>query len=455
MRPPTQRPSAEYDEIKGNRVPTVDLRSPESSVRDERVRVGEFWVKVLLLLAIVLQRIFLPGLLLSITVVIMYGILCVLAARGLLRVATGRLLMFLVAYSVLALAAGLSSWRTPAASLNSFLFLALIYAPWALEIRHIDGGSQRRVALFFVRTMSVIGVVGFVQLTTQFAGVWRYQDYVGGLIPPTWQSLGYNTNNQIAWNIEIVKGQGFFFLEPSLLSQYCALAILLVVLLRLHWIYLVPLLLGMVGTLSGTGVLLLAFGFVAIVLTRPRAIRPLYVVVAVVGLIAVVNTPAGDLMLERRGEAAESGTSGSFRFVDPYSDVLEGLAKEPNRVVIGAGPGTSERLLTSPRGGVAAAPVVYTIPAKLLFEYGAVAATFFLVFFLSCLLGRGCGWGFGLAMAFMLFFLSGALLQPSTAVIAWALCTAWRPSVPLKAAARPAVEPLPAMLPVPSGGVRA
>jgi hypothetical protein len=109
--------------------------------------------------------------------------------------------------------------------------------------------------------------------------------------------------------------------------------------------------------------------------------------------------------------------------------VSRGLADDPLRSVIGAGAGASDRLLESDRAGGEA--VVYTIPAKTAFEYGLVATVLFLLFLLLSIYR-------GLAMPvlptvvmFMIFFLSGSLLQPHTVFTAWLLTSIWGPPVTL------------------------
>ncbi len=63
--------------------------------------------------------------------------------------------------------------------------------------------------------------------------------------------------------------------------------------------------------------------------------------------------------------------------------------------------------------------VSYSLIPKLAFEYGVVAGGLFVVFLLVSML-RGAPWKIvpG-SLVFMTFFLSGALLQPQTAFLAW------------------------------------
>ena len=129
--------------------------------------------------------------------------------------------------------------------------------------------------------------------------------------------------------------------------------------------------------------------------------------------------------------ASNSASSLSLRFVLPYDQVAQGLSEDPGRYLVGAGPGSAERLLENARQGTGLA-VVYTIAPKVIFEYGVPAGVLFLIF-LGCCLFRGPphrvvpG-----ALVVMLGLLSGSLLQPHTLLVAWLLSVVWsRDPVPV------------------------
>jgi hypothetical protein len=186
--------------------------------------------------------------------------------------------------------------------------------------------------------------------------------------------------------------------------------------------------LGMAATLSGTGILLLVLGVTLLVVLVPNRIRPSYLIAGIIGLAISFSTPAGNILLDRRDETTQQGTSGYSRFVQPYTEVSRGLAEHPSRYFVGAGPGASDRLLESHRyqGGDA---VVYTIAPKMAFEYGLIAAMIFSCFLLVSILRGPPMPVLPTAVAFMIFFLSGSLLQPHTIVIAWILTSLWGPPV--------------------------
>jgi len=152
-----------------------------------------------------------------------------------------------------------------------------------------------------------------------------------------------------------------------------------------------------------------------IALGLPRIADAAPVLAGLLGLVIVFQTPAADFLLSRSDEASQSGSSGSLRFVQPYTEVFAGLQAEPVRYLVGAGPGTADRLLESDAGGKVGEAVVYTIAPKLAFEYGLIAAVVFMAFMLVSILRGPPMPALPAAVIFMLFFLSGSLLQPQRA----------------------------------------
>ena len=158
-------------------------------------------------------------------------------------------------------------------------------------------------------------------------------------------------------------------------------------------------------------------------LRAPNRIQPRAVVAGALCLIVVFLTPAGGILLDRRTEASRSGSSGSLRFVQPYTGVVAGLRQEPSRYLVGAGPGASDRLLASTRSGGEA--VVYAIAPKVAFEYGLFSLVVVVAFLLIAVLRGPPIPVLPASMLFMMFFLSGSLLSPHVIVTAWLLTSAW------------------------------
>ncbi|GAB76826.1 hypothetical protein SAMN05421595_1961 [Austwickia chelonae] len=413
------------------------VHDPDAEHPRRQVRRTMALLKWLLVGSIVLQRFQVPG---GIPVTLLLLLLgaALMVAWGTAVISRRATVLFLIATSSMAFLSWLAGQTQAEASMTSFLFLMMLYTPWILRVRDDLRECMTELGRFYVMLMSVFGVVGFVQLTVQFLRIWSYTDYLGQ-VPEAFLIPGFNSAAMLTYGSGIYRAHAFVFLEPSMLSQSCGLALIVGLALRLRLAALVGPALGLIGATSGTGMMLLGVGVTLIVLLRPRLLRPAFIALAVVGLIGMLLSPAAAPLLERSDEIGQSGSSGSLRFIDPYDQVIQGLEKDPLRVVRGAGPGTSERLLTSARGLGQA--VVYTIPAKLLFEYGAFAGGLFLAFILYSMLRPLSIPLLGPSMVFMLMFLSGALLQPNTCLMAWLMLVIWRRPLP-----EPGAEDAPAVV---------
>ncbi len=385
-------------------------------------------VSLLVVLLVLTQRIGIPVGDTSISVALPLGYLLigVLVVRGSVTVSRTRMeLLFLALAGVLtvtAIVGGIGGAGTEF-SLASLGLLVAIYLPWVLHARGADSlALVRHAGTTFIRTMLVLAAVGLAQVTAQLTGVWDWVDYLRQWLPSGYIVPTYNYNNSLEWGSDTFKGTAFVLLEPSFLSQFCALAILIGLVLRVRPWQIVLLIAGMGASVSGTGIFLLSAGAVLMLFRAPRLIRPAYVVSGAVAVALVLWSPIADFLLSRSGELTETESSGYARFVAPYKQVLAGLNDEPIRWLIGAGPGTSESLLLTNREGVGSL-VLYSIIPKLAFEYGVIAGGLFVVFLVVAML-RGTPWKVvpG-SILFMVFFLSGALLQPQTAFLAWILTT--------------------------------
>ena len=382
---------------------------------------------VALFLGIALQRFALPLGSDGISMTLAVGLLCVsaLVLSGGLVHDTTRLILFAAAAAACGLATWLVTMHSGEASVNSFLLLVVVYLPWLFRVPDAKGREVGASWLsgLFVKIMLAFALVAIAQMVTQVAGLWRYQDPLEKL-PQKLLLADYNTTIPIEYLSPIMKSQGFLFLEPSFLSQFLAVAILVGVMRRVALWQLVVCGLAMVCTYSGTGMVLLAAGLVAILVRSPRQIRPSMVALAALGVVALLVSPYAAPLLSRTAEVSDSTSSLSLRFVEPYLQVAQGLEASPGRYLIGAGSGTAERLLENDREGSGLA-VVYTVAPKLLFEYGMLAGSLFLMFFLVTLLRRGPYRVIPGSLVVMLGFLSGSLLQPHSLLLAWLLTAVW------------------------------
>lgn len=401
-------------------------------------------VLVLIVLVLVLQRFVIPagGSPAPLVVPVGYAGAAVLALTGRLTVDRLRLELFAIAAVLCAATTFITAVRGGSPSVTSLGLLLVLYLLWTLRAVPGTATAFRQVARGFVSAMVVLASVGVAQLALQLAGVWRYRDYLADVVPSSWLSQAFNTNIPAYFGSPVYKANAFVFLEPSYLSQFAALAVIAAIVIRAPVWQVLVLLSGLFSAISGTGIILLAAGLLLLLVRAPSAFGPRHLVaLAAVGGAALL-TPVGSLLLDRVGEPTETGSSGYLRFVQPYTEVAQGLESDPVRYVVGAGAGAVERLLTSSRGGYLGQAVVYPIVPKLVFEYGLVAGGVFALFIVLALVDRAPWRVVPGSLVVMLFFLSGSLLQAHTVFIAWLLTSFWTEQ-------RTATTPLPREGPAP------
>ena len=411
------------------RVKTERLRLAPASPRpvaerDRRYVLGV--LRALLLTTLLGQRLVVPlgaDNRVSLPLLVAYVAGFLLLLRGALVSNRVRTELYVTALIVLVASAAGANWLGNTVSLNSLLLLLVLYLPWVFCVAPRFRDLFVPVLGTFVTAMTGCAVLGGGQMVAQLLLGWTYTDYLQQWLGPNWLDLTFNTENTLAWNNPLVKANAFVFLEPSFLCQFCALALVAALLIRAPaWQQLV-LGLGMAATLSGTGILLLVLGTVLILLRAPNRIQPRVVVAGGICLTIVFLTPAAGILLDRRDEASQSGSSGSLRFVQPYTGVIAGLQQDPSRYLVGAGPGASDRLLASTRSGGEA--VVYAIAPKLAFEYGLLSLVVFMAFLLVAVLRGPPIPVLPATTLFMMFFLSGSLLSPHVIITAWLLTSVW------------------------------
>ncbi|MGY1749218.1 hypothetical protein [Modestobacter sp. SYSU DS0511] len=384
-------------------------------------------ITALLVIVLLTQRLLVPvgASPVQVSLILTYGVVGLLLVGGLLRVDQLRAELLGLA-AVLCLAATVVASVTGGlVSVTSLGLLLALYLLWTLRVGPGHTETLQRVARNFVLVMLVFAVVGVAQLGAQLAGLWSYTDYLGEVLPPDFVSQTYNTNIPLEYGSDVHKGNAFVFLEPSFFSQFCALGAIVAFVTRAPSWQVAVLVAGVFSAVSGTGIILLIGAGVLVVVRAWWLIRPVHLVTLAALAFGVLVSPVAPLLLDRVDETGRTGSSGYLRFVQPYTEVADAMVAEPMRFLVGAGAGSVERLLPSVRDGELGQAVVYTIVPKLLFEYGLLAGGAFVLFIVLALLDRGAWRVVPGSVLLMIFLLSGSLLQPHTAIIAWLLTGLW------------------------------
>ena len=256
-------------------------------------------------------------------------------------------------------------------SITSFALLAMMYLPFVFMLR--PGAAGNIDTDWILRAFANVGlfcaVAGIAQFAAQFV---IHADWLFDFTPylPAWlrSSGGYNTVIPAADGL--FKSNGFFFKEPSLFSLAVAFALLLEIARFRRWLRLGTLVLALMLTYSGSGLLVLAVG-----LLFPLRLRNFLRLgaVALVGALAafllwdVLNL---DFTLGRVEEFTQPRASAYMRYVAPVRLIAESIMEHPWTFWIGFGPGTIYRT----GGDIWGWFYEYHDPtiAKLIFEYGVI-----------------------------------------------------------------------------------
>ncbi|WP_239310405.1 MULTISPECIES: hypothetical protein [unclassified Frankia] len=347
----------------------------------------------------------------------------VLLARGDLVADMGRTQAYLVAMAACVSSALVVFTRgLDGNSLTSLLLLVVTYAPFCCRLR-----ADTSVALFprlldrFAVMTAVLAGFAVAQFGLQLLG-WHYSDIIGGIVPPELIMRNFNTSYPVAYGSSLYKANAFVCLEPSFCSQFLAIGLVVSILRGVRRWRLPLLVVAILTTVSGTGVILLAAALVLLAVHK----GPRFAATAVAGLALVVTavsfTPAADVFAERATETATSSSSGSLRFVQPYTRTYDRLGGDPLTVLFGSGPGWSDRDADEFMHSTGL-PLNYAMLPKLVLEYGLVGGAAFLVLIVWAFV---CGSpSFVLSGALLVFYmvLSSSLLSPVVVYLGLLLLT--------------------------------
>ena len=346
-----------------------------------RVPSSGEWVAVLFLAYVVLQRFAVPGTPISLLLPVT-GLWIVAGLRaGVVVLDRTRWLLWLAALASTAVASVLGSMlgRMPIASLSSWGLLLVSWAPLVFIVARVD----RFEYLTLLRRVSTIcvglAVLCLITTATQAVGL-GYVDVLGEIAPHGLLLDTFNTNSPIAYGESVVKANGWIGLEPSLVSLELGAGLLAALLSRRPWWVPTLILAGMLATLSGSGVVLVLVGLVAVLFSRLRSTAVKLLGPAAVVLVVLLVSPVGSTFLDRAGEFSEPGSSGSIRGVEPYEALVPMWTAHLDGMLLGYGPGSSQTIINAP--GVAG--LIVPVPAKVFFDYGLVAGLVLAFFMISC-----------------------------------------------------------------------
>jgi hypothetical protein len=380
-------------------------------------------LKTLLVVDILLQRVAVPvGTGVSIMLPVTLLVAAVLVQNKSLLVDVRHTRLYICAMAA-ATAAALTAYSSGPVdvSFTSWLLLVCTYLPFCLVVRQTQRAIYEAVLDSFIGIVSVVAVLALVQYASQLLG-WTYQDLLADVVPPKWLLSGFNTSYPLQYGSPIYKSNAFVCLEPSACSQLLGLAILAHLRRGGSWRRILVLSAALLTTVSGTGVLILGAGLVGLSVKKGLIWTLRLFLVSVIAILALSLTPAFSLYSSRATEAKNSDTSGSLRFVQPYTNMWTEMA-DTHVLFLGQGPGYGDRQSKRYIANTGL-PLQYGTLPKLVVEYGIVAAVIFLSLILTVFTSGPGGIGLKAAVLVFYFVLGGNLLAPGVVYLCLIL-TGW------------------------------
>lgn len=348
----------------------------------------------------------------SLPLILLVAGIAVMAACDRVMLSRLKTIAFAVFVSVVAISQFLARGDV---SVLSVLFLLVLYG-CAIFRFTIDESDARRLMDSFSTLMLLPAAIVLFQFAFQKTTGLPNPLSMDRLMPPEVLLKGYIYEAPYPWGGTFSRPNGFFFLETSFASAFCAAAAI-VELTHFRRIGRSVLFLGATAaSLGGTGIgmLLIALPFLAMRLAAPVVILTLAAGGVAIALGLLLGAPLP--IAARLAELGIRDSSAFERLIAPAHALLA-LTGDPGHVFSGTGAGTV------PSEAGSAWPVT-----KLVQEYGLAALIAFEVFLLC---GNAYAFNPALIAALLVIyhFTGGYLLSPVMALLVVLFCGTLAPTV--------------------------
>ncbi|MGS0685725.1 hypothetical protein ACVBEQ_11380 [Nakamurella sp. GG22] len=336
-----------------------------------------------------------------------------------------RLMWWLAAAGVTAIGMAVQTRlvRGAEVSVPAWLLVVTVWFPFAFRLRNRKWTAYLLMLKHVTNVAAVLAVTAMAMIATQLAGI-AYRDWFAILMPADLQLAGFNTVVPIAYGSPIVRATSWIGLEPSVTSALIGLGLLAAFFGRAQMWKVLVLILGLVATVSGSGVVIVLVGAIVMLFHRCRRLLLRYSVLGIVTVFASTFTPFGALLLGRSTEFQTDNSSTSLRAVLPYSLLYPKWIENLPGMLFGYGPGSSQRIVTESN----VLGLLVPSPAKVFFEYGLIAGMTLAAFILGCYWG-GPSRAFAISLLFSLWVLQAGITTSVFVVPVMVFVTLWAPRV--------------------------
>jgi hypothetical protein len=321
-----------------------------------------------------------------------------------------------VLYGAFCVAAFISSlFQTSGQSATSFMLALLIYFPFIFYY-DVSPRVYRKFVNLFINAMLVAGAIVVAQHIIQLTVGWRAWPNLDKLLPQNILMPNYVYIQAINYGSPIMKPNGIFFLEVSLVSQFAALALILEI-VYFQRLAQTALLLGvLVACFAGTGLLMVA-------LTAPflltRFNRKTWMLIGVGFLVAlVVAYEIGwfHAVQHRFTEYQLHGSSSNQRFIAPWLLMMEFVQGGSDALFTGWGAGSILK----------ARDIVWWPLAKVTVEYGVLTSVAFHAFLIYAMFVHTPNWRASVGFLLFYSFMGGGFLVPVYPLVCLLFCCLFR-----------------------------
>lgn len=290
-------------------------------------------------------------------------------------------------------------------SVSSMLYLFILYLPLCL----VPTGepialAENRGFRLFSTMMCGFACIAIAQYASQVILNMTYSDPLLA-VPEAFRLTNYEITYPIKYGSPTYKSNAYLFLEPSFLSQFLGLALLLEIIVFRRFIAIALQIGALACTFSGTGILLLVLTMPFVIAANLRDKRVI-AIACVAGAIVVGAVVSNPDVLDRAKELDSQQSSASIRFSTPYQRLRELSFATGSSWLIGYGAGSADRMKVDDQ--LANYPAI----PKALIEYGLIGGLPLLLFLVVRIFSGIRNLPVAVALFCMQFFLSGALLQP-------------------------------------------
>lgn len=307
----------------------------------------------------------------SLTIPIMLIHVCFLLISGRMQFAPLRLGCYLAFAASCCLSQVISGERF---SLPSIAELLLIYS-FLTVTTQVSEQAYQAVLKRFISLMIIPAVIVLFQYSFQKVTGLGNPLSMDRMFPKPILLQGYFYEAHYPWNSPFQRPNGFFFLEPSVVSMFTASAAIIELTYFKRFRYVLLMIGATALSMGGTGMTMLVIA-APFLLARESVPRILVVAVAAAAVLAVALEADVSLpLVSRLGELSQASSSGSGRMLIP-AEHLARLLVDPSHLLTGSGAGS-----TTADFGLAWAVL------KLINEYGLLTTVIYVALYVMAFAG--------------------------------------------------------------------